>query len=197
MFKHKKRGAVAATLGIVLALGGTSYAIAAGDIVGTSEGVTPTVASEPAGTSPVIAKSWIRWAQSPVPAEQKALPPAAPQYSQVNFGSNDLDSGGFLVTDQIGQMHAEAGVLLRKASGGSAEVTCDLRMSSLAASSEYVTTFQLSGASKVTLPLVGARKGVAVGSHNVGVRCWATGSPVYMEKVDLHAVVYGASKPAT
>lgn len=191
--KTSRIGAVAATLGMALALGGTSYAVAQ---TGTDIGLRgASVASEPAGISPVIGKSWVRWAQSPDPAQQTSLPAAAPLYSQVNFQSNPLDSGGVIQTSQIGQMHAEASVLLRKSSGSPAEVTCDLRMSGLAASNEYVTTILGSGNTRLTMPLVGSRTDVSAGPHNVGIRCWATGNTVVMEKADLHAVVYGASVP--
>ena len=187
MFKHSKYGAFVATVGMVLALGGASFAVADG-------GYDIPSGSEAAGISPVIGKSWTRWAHNPA-SEQPALPATAPQYSQVNFQTNPLDTGGLITTSQAeGQAHAEAAVLLRKAQGGGdAQVTCDLRMSGAAASNEFVTTI-VGSAAKVTLPLVGSKAHIPAGTHNIGVRCWATGNTVYLDKVDLHAVIYGPAQ---
>src|ERR1044072_7787318 len=54
-FSTRQLGAVAATLGMALALGGTSYAVAQTGTDIVSRGAS--VAAEPAGTSPVIGKS--------------------------------------------------------------------------------------------------------------------------------------------
>jgi hypothetical protein len=194
-FNSSKVGAVAATLGMGLALGGASFAVAQTGTDIVSRGASVTEVAEAAGISPVIGKSYVRWAQDPNPSLQWTLPEAAPQYSQVNFGSNPLDSAGPITTpaNTVGQMHAEGTILMRKAAGVPAEVKCDLRMDSSDTSNEYVTTIVGSGVTKVTMPIAGARKNVAPGGHNVGIRCWATGNTVVMEKADLHAVIYGAS----
>ena len=83
-------------------------------------------------------------------------------------------------------------VLKKQSGGGAAEVTCDLRRSGLPASSEFRTTIPGTGEGRVTLPLVGSSNDVPAGALNLGVRCWAVGNVVSIEKADLHAVVYDA-----
>lgn len=192
MFNTGRIGAVAATLGTVLALGGASFALAQSSTdIGSSKTASIAEASEATSAPLLLGRSWVRWAQTPDTSQQTPLPPAAPLYSQVNFQSNGLATGGLITIGQTGQIHAEASMQLRKASGGGpATVTCDLRMSGAAISNEFVTTISEAGTSRVTMPLVGSEDDVVAGQHNVGVRCWATGNTVYMEKVDLHAVVY-------
>ena len=187
-----KIGAVAAIFGTVLALGGASFAVAqTGTDIVSKRSFSTAETSEATAAPVLLGRSWVRWAQTPDTSQQTALPPAAPLYSQVNFQSNPLATGGLITIGQTGQIHAEASMQLRKASGGGpATVTCDLRMSGAAISNEFVTTISEAGTSRVTMPIVGSEDDVVAGQHNVGVRCWATGNTVYLEKADLHAVVY-------
>ncbi|HEX8157857.1 MAG TPA: hypothetical protein VF526_10775 [Solirubrobacteraceae bacterium] len=181
--KNSRLRAVAATLGIVLALGGTGLALAS------------TTALEPAGISPVIGKSWTTWVPQDEPS-YGPLPTTPPTYSQVNFLSNPYATGGPIKTAQgAGQMHAEATVQLRKGGGGDARVFCDVRIDGSDGSYTYETTIRGSD-TQVTIPLVGHKPNLAAGDHNAGVRCWAMGEQVYMNAVDLHAVIYGASVPS-
>jgi hypothetical protein len=188
-------GIAAATLGVAFALVGTGQAVAqlGGIDIGSSRTASVAV-SEPAGISPVIGKSWATWLTNSVSADWP-LATAPPMYSQVNFRTPDSATGGPITTAQSnGQMHADASVKLRKNNPGGAKVTCDLRIDGSSGSQEYTTTMT-SATSEVTIPLVGHKAGLAAGDHNAGVRCWATGEQVYMDAVDLHAVVYGASVP--
>jgi len=134
----------------------------------------------------------VRWTKAPI-----VLPASDPAYSQINFMSdtNPANSGWTFTTSQIGQAHASATVLLKKTSGGGpAEVSCDLRMSGLPASSEFMTTISDSGESRLSMPLTGAFNNVPAGAQNVGIRCWKRSGPqVVIEKADLHAVVYSAA----
>lgn len=184
-FKHTRRTAVTAALGVIVAFGGANYAAA-------QSGVDAASRTSETAASTVIGKSFVRWTKAPI-----VLPVTAPAYSQINFMSDDrpANSGWTFSTSQIGQAHASGTVLLKKASGGGpAEVTCDLRVDGLPASSEFMTTISDSGESRLSMPLTGAFNNVPAGAHNVGIRCWNRSGPqVAIEKADLHAVVYSAA----
>ena len=197
--KHRRLGALAATLGSLLALSGGSYAVAQAASDSRSSGAS--AVPEPAGISPVIGKSFITYTSPDEPTYYTPLPATAPKYSQVNFLTppywSPESSAGIIKTAQgAGQMHVEAAVQLRKmGSPADSHVTCDVRIDGSDGSRTYQTT--VTGANTVvTIPLVGHKAGLAAGDHNAGVRCWASGGAVYMHEVDLHAVVYGASVPS-
>ncbi len=191
MFKHSKYGAFAATLGMVLALGGASFAVADGGYDIPSRGGS--VASEPAGVSPVIGKSWMTWIASET--DYPVLPATAPQYSQINFLTSSAVTGSAIKTAQgAGQMHAEGMIELRNGGSADAHVWCDMRIDGNAGSNPSLTTVKGGGGS-VTIPLVGSKAGLAAGDHNAGVRCWAPVGSVQIHSAELHAVVYGASVP--
>lgn len=189
--KNNRLSAVAATLGMVLALGGATHAVAQSSTDAASRDAS--VASEAAGISPVIGKSWTSWVRDPVGEE--GLPATAPRYTQVNFLTNPYGTGGMINTAQGGgQMHVNATVQLHKnPEGGNATVICDVRVDGSHASQQYVTTLT-DAAPFVTIPLTGAKTNLAAGTHNAGVRCWAPTGYAYMESVDLHAVVYGPAQ---
>jgi len=122
-FKHTRRTAVTAALGVVLAFGGAGSAAAQ---TGSDIGSTKPRAM---ATTTVIGPSFVRWTKAPI-----VLPANDPAYSQINFmrDTNPADSEWTFTTSQIGQAHASATVLLKKTSaGGPAEVSCDLRMTGL------------------------------------------------------------------
>jgi len=195
MFNTRRIGAVAATLGTFVALGGASFALAQTGTDIVSRNTASIAETSEAASYAVLARSWVQWsynADDPGPA---ILPQSRPRYSQVNFQTPAEGGGGSISVPEghAGQAHAEASVLLQKGyGGGPATVTCDLRMTGEPMSSQYVVTLPREDQSRMTISLVGSRGKVPAGPHNIGVACWtAPGQPpVVMQTVDLHAVVY-------
>ncbi|MCA1568876.1 MAG: hypothetical protein LC798_00870 [Chloroflexi bacterium] len=186
----------AAALAAVIALGGTGYAANSIDNAHAQTG-SDIGSTSVASASVVLGKSFVRQASTPIVASLPTSPPSASQLSFLSSQDPSL-SGGRITIEQTGQVHADASVKLATSPGNRGVAHCALWMNGQRISNVYSTTFGEAGTSTTGVPLyptvpmalTGSVNNVAPGTYNIGIRCFADRSGIWMLQADLHAVAY-------